>query len=67
MDFPRYAVLQRVKEMTGGKVSLTTGTLYGTIDRLVDEGLIRRAGSDIVRVERASTSRSPTKDRAPCS
>jgi DNA-binding PadR family transcriptional regulator len=44
-----YAVLQRVKEMTGGKVSLTTGTLYGTIDRLVDEGLIRRAGSDIVR------------------
>jgi DNA-binding PadR family transcriptional regulator len=44
-----YAVLERVKEMTGGKVSLTTGTLYGTLDRLVDEGLIRRAGSEIVR------------------
>ena len=44
-----YAVLDRVKEMTGGKVSLTTGTLYGTLDRLVDEGLIQRAGSEIVR------------------
>ena len=44
-----YAVLERVKEMTGGKVSLTTGTLYGTLDRLVDEGLIQRAGSEIVR------------------
>ena len=38
-----------VKEITGGKVSLTTGTLYGTLDRLVDEGLIQRAGSEIVR------------------
>jgi len=44
-----YAVLERVRDMTGGKVSLTTGTLYGTLDRLVDEGLIRRAGAEIVR------------------
>jgi PadR family transcriptional regulator PadR len=43
-----YAVLERVKEITGGRVALTTGTLYGTLDRLVDEGLIRRAGSEIV-------------------
>jgi PadR family transcriptional regulator, regulatory protein PadR len=44
-----YAVLERVREMTGGSVRLTAGTLYGVLDRLADEGLIRRAGSEIVR------------------
>jgi DNA-binding PadR family transcriptional regulator len=44
-----YAVLERVRDMTGGSVRLTVGTLYGVLDRLADEGLIRRAGSEIVR------------------
>lgn len=44
-----YAILERVGEMTKGRVSLTAGTLYGTLDRLVDEGLIERAGAEIVR------------------
>ncbi len=44
-----YAILEQVKQMTGNQVSLTTGTLYGTLDRLVDEGLITRAGTEIVR------------------
>lgn len=44
-----YAILARVREMTKGRVSLTAGTLYGTLERLVDEGLIERAGSEIVR------------------
>ena len=35
--------------MTKGRVKLTAGTLYGTLDRLVDEDLIRRAGAEIVR------------------
>jgi DNA-binding PadR family transcriptional regulator len=43
-----YAILERVRSMTGGEVSLTTGTLYGTLDRLADEGLIRRTTSEIV-------------------
>lgn len=44
-----WAILERVREMTKGRVKLTAGTLYGTLDRLVDEDLIRRAGSEIVR------------------
>ncbi|MGH9170596.1 MAG: PadR family transcriptional regulator [Acidimicrobiales bacterium] len=44
-----YAILERVRELTHGKVKLTAGTLYGTLDRLVDEGLIERAGTEIVR------------------
>jgi DNA-binding PadR family transcriptional regulator len=43
-----YGMLERVREMTGGKVRLTAGTLYGVLDRLVDEGLIRPAGNEIV-------------------
>jgi PadR family transcriptional regulator PadR len=43
-----YAVLQRIRTMTGGRVKPTVGTLYGTLERLVDEGLIRRVGSEIV-------------------
>jgi PadR family transcriptional regulator PadR len=43
-----YAVLERIRRLTGGQVSLTTGTLYGTLDRLVDEGMIQRAGAEIV-------------------
>jgi len=44
-----YAILERVRDLTNGRVKLTAGTLYGTLDRLVDEGLIQRAGSEIVR------------------
>jgi len=44
-----YAILDRVRELTNGRVKLTAGTLYGTLDRLADEDLIRRAGSEIVR------------------
>ncbi len=44
-----YAIRDRVGDLTSGRVKLTAGTLYGTLDRLVDEGLIRRAGAEIVR------------------
>ncbi|MHB8245109.1 MAG: PadR family transcriptional regulator [Acidimicrobiales bacterium] len=44
-----YAILERVKAMTGGAVSLTTGTLYGTLDRLDEQGLIRRTTTEIVK------------------
>jgi DNA-binding PadR family transcriptional regulator len=43
-----YAILERVRSMTNDRVSLTTGTLYGTLDRLADEGMIRRTTSEIV-------------------
>ena len=43
-----YAVLKEVEERTGGSVTLSTGTLYGIIKRLLADGLIRdsAAGSD---------------------
>ncbi len=33
-----YAVASRAKELSDGRVELTAGTLYGALDRLVDEG-----------------------------
>src|SRR5579864_2258073 len=35
-----YAILKDVAEHTGGEVLLSTGTLYGIIKRLLEEGLI---------------------------
>jgi DNA-binding PadR family transcriptional regulator len=36
-----YAILKEVTERTGGKVELSTGTLYGIIKRLLADGMIR--------------------------
>src|SRR5712691_5145453 len=35
-----YAILKEVEQLTGGKVRLSTGTLYGIIKRLLADGLI---------------------------
>ena len=35
-----YAVLKEVAEQTSGEVQLSTGTLYGIIKRLLNDGLI---------------------------
>lgn len=37
-----YSILQDVEEITTGRVRLSTGTLYGALRRLLDEGSIRR-------------------------
>jgi DNA-binding PadR family transcriptional regulator len=43
-----YAVMQEVAERTGGRVRMSPGTLYGSIRKMLDDGLIeesfRRAG-----------------------
>ena len=39
-DLHGYAILKEVESRTGGKVRLSTGTLYGIIKRLVNDGLI---------------------------
>jgi DNA-binding PadR family transcriptional regulator len=36
-----YAIMKEVEELTGGTVRLSTGTLYGIIKRLLEDGLIR--------------------------
>ncbi|MEV0536865.1 PadR family transcriptional regulator [Kitasatospora sp. NPDC050463] len=42
-DHPRhgYALGEEVAEISGGRVRLGAGSLYGTLDRLLAEGLIR--------------------------
>ena len=36
-----YAILKEVEHLTAGEVRLSTGTLYGIIKRLLNDGLIR--------------------------
>ena len=35
-----YALMRRVQELSDGAVRMGPGTLYGTLNRLVDDGLI---------------------------
>ena len=39
-DLHGYAILKEVELRTGGKVKLSTGTLYGIIKRLLADGLV---------------------------
>lgn len=39
-----YAIMQDVRELTGGRVSIGAGTLYGAISSLTEKGWIRAAG-----------------------
>ncbi|AUG75809.1 Transcriptional regulator [Kitasatospora sp. MMS16-BH015] len=49
-DAPRhgYALIQEVAAISGGRVRLRTGTLYGALDRLLGQGLIRVESEEIV-------------------
>jgi DNA-binding PadR family transcriptional regulator len=39
-----YGIMQEVLERTDGKLRLWPATLYGTLKRLIDEGLIEESG-----------------------
>lgn len=43
-----YALIGETKELSGGRVKLQPGTLYGVLDRLRDEKLVEIAGEEIV-------------------
>ena len=43
-----YGVAQRAAQLSGGGVTLTAGTLYGALDRLVDQRLIEVDGEEEV-------------------
>jgi DNA-binding PadR family transcriptional regulator len=43
-----YAVLSAVSELSAGRVTIGPGTLYGALDRLVDEKLIEVSGTEVV-------------------
>lgn len=36
-----YGISQRVKKMTGGSVTISAGTMYGTLSKMEKDGLIR--------------------------
>ena len=36
-----YGISQQVKEMTGGGVTISAGTMYGTLSKMEKDGLIR--------------------------
>lgn len=35
-----YGIVQMVKEMTGGEINLTPGTMYGSLSKMEKDGLI---------------------------
>lgn len=41
-----YGLLKDIEELSDGRVSLSTGTLYGALRRLLDDGWIRRFEQD---------------------
>lgn len=43
-----YGIIKRGEELSRGEVRLTAGTLYATLDRLVERGLVAEAGREIV-------------------
>jgi DNA-binding PadR family transcriptional regulator len=47
-ELPRhgYAILKDVEQISGGRVTLSTGTLYGALRRLLDDGWIQRIESE---------------------
>ncbi|GAA1937417.1 PadR family transcriptional regulator [Kitasatospora viridis] len=49
-DAPRhgYALIQEVAAISDGRVRLRTGTLYGALERLLGQGLIRVASEEVV-------------------
>ena len=43
-----YGIIGEVKKLSGGKLTLGPGTLYGTLDRLTEQGLIQPTGTEVV-------------------
>src|SRR5918999_115278 len=43
-----YGIVKRAEALSGGSVKLTTGTLYGALDRLVGQGLVEPDGEEEV-------------------
>lgn len=43
-----YALIESVAELSGGRVRLKPGSLYGSLDRLAREGLVQEAGTEVV-------------------
>jgi DNA-binding PadR family transcriptional regulator len=49
-DAPRhgYALIQEIAAISAGRVTMRTGTLYGALERLLGQGLIRVESEEVV-------------------
>lgn len=52
-----YGMMQRVKELSGGRLEMGPGTLYGVLSRMSREGLIAFTGEEGRRKNYAITER----------
>lgn len=43
-----YAIISEVEKISSGRVRLGPGTLYGSLDRLSEQGLIRSTRTEVV-------------------
>ena len=43
-----YGIIKKAEQLSGGSAKLTTGTLYGALDRLSDQRLVEPAGEEQV-------------------
>jgi DNA-binding PadR family transcriptional regulator len=43
-----YAIIGEVADLSGGRLELRPGTLYGALDRLADEGLLEADREEVV-------------------
>ena len=41
-----YALLKDIESLSGGRIRMSTGTLFGALKRLLDEGWIERFDAD---------------------
>ena len=41
-----YAILKEIAELSGGRLNLSTGTLYGALYRLLDQGMVEQVVSE---------------------
>ncbi len=53
-----YAILKDVEALSEGRVVLSTGTLYGALARLLEQGVIRKSADDCGKESSGSISRS---------
>ena len=57
-----YAILKDVEALSEGRVVLSTGTLYGALARLLEQGVIRKSSGDRGKQNVGSKSRSGSAD-----
>lgn len=51
-DLHGYGIARDVEELSGGRIRLTAGTIYGALNRLTDDGLVTPAGEQEVQGRR---------------